>query len=161
MFQGHGVIPIAGKYGYCIRRIVVGCGFVHPTIPGVTWVGTGRALSSPGPVHDVPRAWRHTHCGNIWVLYPTNCGGVGVLYPTNCGGVGVLYPTNCGGVCGQGRPCPYGYGYGCGYDRCGRMGIVPDELWWGGGVIPGQLWWGVRTGQALSLRVRVRVRVRV
>ena len=96
----------------------VGYGVLYPTIPGVTWVGTGPALSVPGTVHDVPREWRHTHCGNIWVWYPANCGGVGVLYP-----------ANCGGVCGQGRPCPYGYGYG--YDRCGRMGIVPDDSGWG------------------------------
>ena len=132
------------KTQYFVReRGGVGCagwGVLYPTIPGGTCVGTGRALSSPGPVHDVPRAWRHTHCGNMWVLYPAirggvwmlypaNCGGVGVLYPTICGGVGVLYPANCGGVCGQGRPCPYGCGYG--YDRCGRMGIVSGDSGWG------------------------------
>ena len=35
--------------------------------------------------------------------------------------------------CGQGMPCPYGcghgYGYGYGCERCGRMGMVPDDLW--------------------------------
>ena len=101
----------AGHFG-------VGYGVLHPTIPGVTWVGTGQALSVPGTVHPVTWEWRHTHYGNIWVWYPSNCGGVGVLYP-----------ANCGGVCGQGRPCPYGYGYG--YNRYGRMGIVPDDSGWG------------------------------
>ena len=87
-------------------------------------VGTGHALSSPGPVHDVTREWRR----NIWALYPTICGGVGALYPTICGGVGVLYPTIYGGA-GQGMPCPYG--------------VNPGVLWCAYRCIPG-VWVDIR-----------------
>ena len=86
------------------------------------------APSSPGPVHDVTREWRHTNCGNVWELYPTIPGGVGALYPTIHGGAG------------QGVPCPYGTGfvmvcvpvYGVWVDvRAGVTGFGPGVLVYG------------------------------